>query len=56
MRVNGHKRKGQTITPDFLVSLLIFLAIVSTGLTLWKLAYENGSVNYDTEGMITKAM
>ena len=48
-------RKAQTLTPDFVISFVIFLAILSMSINLWNIANEKNTWIYDLEDMQLKA-
>ncbi|NOR85637.1 hypothetical protein GQ473_05970 [archaeon] len=48
-------RKAQTLTPDFIISFVIFLAILTLSINLWNIANEKNTWVYDLEDMQLKA-
>ena len=48
-------RKAQTLTPDFVIRFVIFLAILSMSINLWNIANEKNTWIYDLEDMQLKA-
>lgn len=49
------KKKGQVLSPDFILSIFIFTAILFLSYTIWNITYEKSVRFYKTEEMQRKA-
>ncbi|MFH1126991.1 MAG: hypothetical protein ABIG84_00445 [archaeon] len=49
------KKKGQVLSPDFILSIVIFTAILFLSYTIWNISYEKSTRFYKTEEMQRKA-
>lgn len=51
-----NNKKAQVLTPDFLMGLVIFTAVLFIGVSIWNISYEKSTWLYENKQMQKKAL